>query len=46
MAVLAYDALQWVFVIALLGIIGGVSVFALYLIGRFFVNPGRGRRST
>lgn len=42
---LAYDALQLVFLGALVAIIGLAGVFTLYLVGRFFVNPARRRHT-
>ena len=42
----AWGLLEWIFVIILLGLAGAVGAAFLVLVGTFFVNPGRRKRST
>jgi hypothetical protein len=39
--VLAYTALQWVFVILLVALVGIAGLFAVFLVAQLFRNPGR-----
>jgi hypothetical protein len=39
--VLAYSALQWVFVILLVALVGIAGLFAVFLVAQLFRNPGR-----
>lgn len=38
---LAYTALQWVFVILLVALVGVAGLFAVFLVLQLFRNPGR-----
>ncbi|MFM8944063.1 MAG: hypothetical protein ACKOI0_02235 [Actinomycetota bacterium] len=41
----AWSALQWVFAIALVAILGVSGLIALYIAARLFVNPARRPRA-
>lgn len=44
--VAAWGLLEWTFVVILAGLAGAVGAVFLFMVGTFFVNPGRRKRST
>jgi hypothetical protein len=41
----AWGLLEWLFVLALVGLTGAVGLAFLYMVFTLFVNPGRRKRS-